>query len=107
MPDIAVQTSNLSGIGPTFQAAASGGDTFANDGQTMLHVKNSSGAAITVTVNSVTPCDQGFDHDAVVSVPAGGERIIGPFSVARFGTTVGVTYSGVTGLTVAAIKVPR
>lgn len=92
------------GVGPTYVAAGAGGDTFANNGNTMLHVKNASGGALTVTVDSQKTCDQGFDHDVVVSVPAGSERMIGPFPVSRFGRTASVSYSGVTSLTVAAIQ---
>lgn len=102
MAQLTVQKTNLTGLDPTFVAAAAGGDTFENDGQTLFHAKNGSAAAITVTVDSIRPCNYGFDHNAVVSVPAGGERIIGPFDRNRFGTTVTVTYSAVTSLTVAA-----
>lgn len=100
-----VQEMSPSGLDPSFAAAEAGGDTFANDGRTYLHVKNGSAGSLTVTVNAVKSCNFGFDHDAAVSVPAGGERRIGPFQVGRFGSTCEVSYSGVTSLTVAAVKV--
>lgn len=102
MAQLTVQETSLTGLAPTFTAADAAGDTFENDGQTVLHVKNGSAAAITATVDSVRPCNYGFDHDAAVSVPAGGERIIGPFERNRFGTTASVAYSAVTSVTVAA-----
>lgn len=105
MAELTVQTTSLTGLNPAYVAASAGGDTFANDSRTVLSVKNGGVGAITVTVDSVTACNHGFDHDAAVSVPAAGERTIGPFEAGRFGFTTSVTYSGVTSVTVAAIKV--
>lgn len=106
MAALTVYQPGLSGVAVTFVAASAGGDTFVNDGAVALVVKNGSAGALSVVVNSSQPCDQGFDHDVTVSVPAGEERTIGPFNTYRFGTTVSVTYpGGVTSLTVAAVKV--
>ncbi len=109
MADLTVQQISHSGLNPSFGAAAGGGDQFTNSGKTYLHVKNGGGSAITVTVNSQSNCSFGFDHDVQVSVPASGERIIGPFAKSRFDDANGkvqVTYSGVTSVTVAAIEMP-
>ena len=105
MAALTIQTSSLTGLNPSYVAAAGGGDTFVNDGATVLHVKNGGGSSINVTADQTVACNYGFDHDNVVSVPNGGERIIGPFSPNRFGATVSISYSGVTTVTVAAIKV--
>lgn len=110
MAQLTLQTTAITGLAPTYAAATGGGDAFANDGLTYFHVKNGGGSSINVTVNSVTACDQGFDHDQVVAVPNGGERILGPFPVGRWNDTSGnvtVSYSAVTSVTVAAVKVPR
>lgn len=104
MAQITVQKITLSGLDPAFVAADAAGDSFANDGKTVLHVKNGSAGAITVTINSERACSFGFDHDAEVSVPAGGERVIGPFYPSRFGTTVTTSYSAVASVTVAAVS---
>lgn len=105
---LTVQKPTPAGVAPTYQAAAGGGDTFPNDDGTYLHVKNGDATPTTVTINSVHACDQGFDHDLAVVVPNATERMIGPFNGSRFNdaTTglVGVTYSKVTSLTVAAIS---
>lgn len=103
MAAIAIQNSGLSGLKPIYSAATAGGDTFFNDGNTVLHVKNADATSKTVTINSVTQCSFGFDHDVVVAVPAGEERVIGPFSTSRFGANPEVTYSAVTSVTVAAV----
>lgn len=104
MSVIAIQTIDLDGEGADY-AAAVGPDTFVNDGRTFLHCKNTNAATRTVTIDSTKACDQGFDHDQAVVIPATtGDVMIGPFPTARFGTTVTVTYSAVTNLSVAAFK---
>ena len=96
-------------ITPTYAAADVAGDQFANDGKTVLHFKNTNAAARNVTINSVTACDQGSDHDLVVNVPATtGDKMAGPFPVARFLNSSGfvtMTYDAVTNLTVAVLSV--
>lgn len=93
---------------PAGVAAAGGGDDFPNTGREFLKVANGGGGAITVTVNSTVACSLGFDHDepAAASVGAGETRFFGPFPTSRYGTSAGVTYSGVTSVTVAAIRLP-
>lgn len=105
MAALTVQKVTKSGVGPAYSAADAAGDTFSNDGNTMLHVKNGSAGSINVTIDSVAQCSFGFDHDIVVAVPAGGERMIGPFPRDRFGSPTSVTYSAATSVTVAAISV--
>jgi len=76
--------------------------------KTFLRVANGSGSPITVTIDSVVACDQGFDHDLAVAVPAGDEYTIGPIDRARYDDGSGyvqITYSGVTSLTVQAVFV--
>lgn len=105
---LAVQKVSQSGLAPAYSAADAAGDEFANGGRSMLHVKNGSAAAVTVTIDSVKPCDQGFDHDVQVSVPAGGERLIGPFEPGRFNNAnrrCKATYSATASVTVAALEV--
>jgi hypothetical protein len=107
MANLSIQDFSSVGIAPAFTAAAAGGDTFSNAGQTFFFVKNSGASSINVTVNSVTPCNQGYDHDLVVAVAAGATQKIGPFDYGRFNDAsnmVGVTYSGVSSVTVAALR---
>ena len=109
MATLAVQIATLAGLTPSYGACAAGGDEFANSGREVIHVKNAHTSPWTVTVNSQANCNQGFDHDAQVSVPNGQERIIGPFPKSRFddvANKVQLSYSGVTALTIAVIQVP-
>lgn len=108
MAQLNVQNAPLNGLVKTMAAASAGGDTFLNDGNTLLSVKNGGGSSITVTVNSVAPCSQGFDHDLVVSLAAGSEITFPKLDPYRFNDLstglVSVTYSAVTSLTVAAVR---
>lgn len=112
MATLTVQTIDSSdtttGLSPTYAAADVAGDEFANDGRTFFHVKNGGGGTINITVNSILLCDQGFDHNYVVTLGAGNEAMIGSFGKPRFNNTstgrTAVTYDVVTSVTVAAIK---
>jgi hypothetical protein len=110
MATLTVTASSLTGTAPTFASAAGGGDVFANDGRTYLEVKNAGGSPITVTVVAQSSCNQGTLHDSVTSVPATtGDRVIGPFDMTRYNNSSGqcsVTYSGVTSVTVGAMRLP-
>jgi len=101
------------GIAPSFAAAAGGGDTFANDGDALLYVKNGGGGSVTVTITaqavSLTVPGRGAmtKANAGGAVAAGADRVFGPFPPASFNNASGqvaVTYSGVTSVTVAALR---
>jgi hypothetical protein len=106
MATLTVTNITLSGGTPSFVSADSAGDLFANTGgTTMFHVKNSDSSSHNVTFDCQKPCNYGYDHDVVGAVPAGEERIIGPFTTYRWNNAdgkVSATYDAVTGLTVAA-----
>lgn len=109
MAELTVQDIVQAGLSPTLVAAAAGGDTFDNDGRTFFHIDNGGGASITVTFAQQAACSIGVvgDHDIAVAVLAGEERMIGPFEKHIFDDSdeeVEVTYSGVTTVTVGAIK---
>ena len=108
MANLAIQKVTLTGLEPMYVAAAVGGDTFTNNGKVTFNVKNGDIAPVTITINSATACNYGFDHNIAIVVPAGGAVTVGPFQQGRFNNPannglVDVTYSGVTLLTVAAI----
>lgn len=107
MAVLTVQKTSLSGLSPTFATASASGDSFPNDGETLLRVKNTGAGSVDVTFVGARKCSQGFIHDEVVSVSAGGEETIGPFTWSRFNDDqqrVSVTYADATNLSVAAIK---
>jgi hypothetical protein len=108
MAILSTQQVSLTGLAPTYAAAAGGGDKFQPGTTVFLHVKNGSGAPITVTVDSKTPSSYGDDVNIEVAVPATtGERMIGPFNPSRFSGSDGladISYSGVTSLTIAVVR---
>jgi hypothetical protein len=88
MADVTItpQELSVSGITPSYTDVSAITDDFylANNGHTILHVKNDSAGSINVTITGQNNCDQGFTHDETIAVGAGVEKIIGVFSVARF-----------------------
>lgn len=110
MANLTPQVIVLTGITPTLVAAEAGGDEFVNSGRDFIHIKNGDASPIDVTINSQVNCNQGVDHDAVISVPATtGEKFIGPFAKDRFNDPAGkvqITYSAVTSVTIGIVRLP-
>lgn len=118
MAVLTVQNVVLAGAVITPVAAAGGGDSFANptDERTELLVVNGGGGSINVTIvaqpASVPVPGYGTVPLAseVIAVAAGATKRIGPFPAAKFNDASGrvnVTYSGVTSVTVAAVRLAR
>lgn len=111
MATLATQVVKRAGVIPSYSACAGGGDRFTPDGSTFLHVKNASGGSLNVTVAATkVPADSLAVGNLVVAVGAGAEKMIGPFPPDIFFATDGsgladITYSGVTSLTIAVMKV--
>lgn len=103
---LTVQTITRSGTVVTLAAANAGGNTFANDGNTYLHVKNGSASPITVTIDFPGTVDDLVVTDRAVTVTNATEKVIGPFPPGLYNTAgeVYVTYSAVTTITVGAFK---
>lgn len=98
---LAVQDASA-GLAPTFVAATAGGDTVSTDGSGQaggwtiglaLLVRNADVANKTVTVEGMAP----------LVVAASGEGVI-PIPAKHFGAVAAVTYSAVTAVTVAAVR---
>lgn len=115
MAALTIQTLAKAGLEPAY-AAVNASDTFKNpsDERTFLHVKNGGGGSINVTITAqqTSAKVQGVGDitisDLVVAVPAGEERMIGPFSPVYVDSSgnVHVAYSGTTSVTAAAIRMP-
>jgi hypothetical protein len=99
-------------VSVTPAAATAGGDTVVGVSQykeVYLVVHNGGGSAITVSPTPVVPCSQNTVHAAVpVSCPAAKDTYVPvPTNCVDPVTgNAGVTYSGVTSVTVAAIAKP-
>lgn len=86
-------------------ADGANGNSFANSGDTLLRVKNASGAPITVTIAYASPVDGQTVPSRTYSIPATtGDRLLGPFPVALFGSNPTATVSAATSVTLAALE---
>ena len=112
MPNVrvAVQQAAKEGITPTNNGSLSTSDTYQvnNDGKTFLHVKKSGATDCTVTIATPNTIDGLAVADQTVTVVAStGDKMIGPFRPDLFNDAnhdINVTFSNITGLTVAAVR---
>jgi hypothetical protein len=108
MATLTVQNLSIAGVAPTYSAVASS-DVFANDGRTVIYVKNAGGSPDTVAIDSLVACNQGSDHDGGGSVTNGTEKCFGPFDPTRFNNSNGqvtITHSFLTSVTCAVLRLP-
>lgn len=111
MAELSVQTVDEDGIEPTYSSADSGGDTYVNDSdRRFIHVKNGDTSSHTVTIAAVVSSVErpGYGTlsvpDLSVSVPASGEKLIGPIPKDGYGTKPDIQYDAVTSVTIAALE---
>lgn len=108
--DVTVQNIVVAGLSPTYDAAHVDGNAFLNDGNTILHVKNGSGAGITLTIQTNSIVGGVTVQDHTISIGAGTERIIGLFNTGVFNQSDGKVYidtSAQASITLMAFKVPK
>lgn len=107
MAILSAQGPKAAGLEVVYSPADVLGDSFPNNGNVHLRVKNSAGPSVTVTANCPNTDNfsvSGDGLDQSWTVPAGVEWVLGPFSPARFNDSNGrvqITYSNVTGVEVA------
>lgn len=104
---LTLQTIAKTGIVPSYASANVDGNSFANDGNTVLHVKNGSGSSITVTIQTPGTVDDLAVAERTVTVANASEKMIGPFPPGIYNQSgeVYVDYSAVTTITVGAFKI--
>jgi len=111
MAALTAQAPSLAGTNPTYNTCNAGGDTVPCGDGTYLHFKTTGTVAV-VTIGSYPDVDPGTGvaiPDATVTLPATGERIVGPLRGSSFANPADgrayLTYSSVVGLSVAVVKV--
>ena len=108
MAVLSVQEIIRAGIVPTYNAASAGGDSFPNDGGTLLHFKNTNAAARNVTIATQITVDGKAVADDVINIPATtGDKMVGPFPSGIYNDVNGrvqLTYDAATNLTVAVMR---
>lgn len=110
MAALTVQNVLLAGaLKSALVAAASGGDTFVNEGKTFLEVNNGDVSGITVTITGQQNLPLSTSATKTISVGATTTAVIGPFPVGNYNVesteAVSVTYSAVVSVTVGAFSV--
>jgi hypothetical protein len=120
MATLTVKNLSLAGLLSSTLTAASTADKFTNDGNTFLLFVNgnASSRTLTLTVQNATINTPGYNPVTVanptVTLPGSatnsGIGIVGPFGMSQFNDSNGqlnYTLDDATGMSVAAIKVPR
>lgn len=109
MATLATQVIGLSGLAPAYAAAAGGGDKCEVGDRNFLHVKNGAASAVTVTLTATASVRGQAVANLTVSVPASGERMIGPIQPDLFQNAsdglCGIGYSSATSVTVASLRI--
>lgn len=107
---LAQQVISRTGLSPTYSAAAASTTVTTGD-RSFLHVKNTNGSSMTVTITATAIVDGQTVTDLVVTVPATtGDKMIGPLSSRLFagasdGVSAAITYSSTTSVTVANLVI--
>lgn len=109
MATLTTQAIALAGLAPVYGAAAAGTKIPCGE-RTFLHVKNTAGASMTVTLSCTAKTRGQATTDLVVTVPATtGDMMIGPLTQDLLGGSVdglaSITYSATTSVTAAALRI--
>lgn len=113
---LTIQNCVDTGLAPNFGNANAAGDRMPNDARTFLWVKNGGGAPITVTITAQKTSISVGNFGTLAKSNGGGtvadgaEKLFGPFAPGAFNNGNGqvvISYSGVTSVTVAAVRLPR
>lgn len=90
---MSVQSIVRGGLAASYGSVASAdGIEFTNNGKTFLHVKNSSGGSINVTIQTPGTVDGLAIADRTVAVANGADKFIGPFAQGQYNQSDGVVY---------------
>ena len=101
------QAISLTGLSANYTAAAASTTVTCGE-RSILHVKNTAGSSMTVTVTATAKVRGQAVADLVVTVPATtGDKFIGPitadlYASAADGVSAAITYSSTTNVTVAS-----
>ncbi|MFD8949465.1 hypothetical protein ACFV0B_11480 [Streptomyces xanthophaeus] len=104
---LAQQVVALSGLTPSYSAAAASTTVTCGE-RSFLHVKNTAGSSMTVTLTATGKIRGQAVADLVITVPATtGDKLIGPLTSDLFAGasdgTCAITYSSTTNVTVASL----
>jgi hypothetical protein len=105
MADLTIHDINLDGVELTYVSADEEGDTFRNNGNMILFVKNTDAVdSHTVTLVAQKECNHGYLHDAEIEVSASEVAIIRDIEKGRFNDDDGkvhISYDAYTNFEIA------
>lgn len=109
MATLTTQAVSLAGLAPVYSAAAASSKVVCGE-RTFLHVKNTAGSSMTVTLSATAKVRGQSAADVVVTVPATtGDMMIGPLTADLFAGAIdgqaSITYSSLTSVTAAALRI--
>jgi hypothetical protein len=109
MATLTTQEVTLGGLNPVQTAASAGGDKFTPSNDTYVRIRNTDASPKTVTFVTPREAVPGVaEADVAIVVPAGEDRLVGPFPAGTFGDPtdglVHVTYSAVTSVTLGVFR---
>lgn len=108
---LTVQNPTIEGLTAEYVDADPDGDTFLNDGYTILHIKNGGGTDRTITVAAAVSqtTKEGWGvldkADSSVTISASGEAFLGPFPTTAFSFLPTVTYDDESNVTLVALRI--
>jgi hypothetical protein len=109
MATLGTQVIALAGLNPTYAPATGGGDKCETGDRNFLHVKNGGGSPVTVTLTATAALRGQAVSNVTVSVPASGERMIGPLNSDLLQNQTdglcAIGYSSATSVTVASLRI--
>lgn len=104
MAALSTQDVVATGLAASYSAVAGGGDTFTNDGNVMLHVKNAGASPCTVTIACSGTYKGAAITNQAVAVANGAEKFIKPYAPDITGNTAALSYSYTTSVTIAVLR---
>lgn len=113
MAYLPTQTVTLSSIDPVYTPSNIGGELIDPGDRTFIHVRNSGGASITMTIddpNSYEPeASIAFNPDIATVVAPGSAKFVGPIKGPRFqnkdDSYVHISYNSVTNVDIAVLSI--
>jgi len=109
MATLTTQAISLAGLAPNYSNAAGGGDKCAPGDRNFVHVKNGSGASITVTLTAAAVVRGQAVSNVTVTIAAGADKMIGPLNEDLLKNAsdglCAIGYSSATTVTVAALRI--
>jgi hypothetical protein len=99
-----------SGVTPTYNVTAAGGDKFSPGPRVFVHAKNTNASPRVITFATAGKLAEFDVADMTATIPATtGDKILGPFPADIFAGTdglVAMTYDAETDLTIAVLQLP-